>query len=153
MQSLSECRLLEKRPRFISGRDPNPRKETTINLQGSLEAPLLPCISTRIWMVPPPPLAWCSCLLPASVRWVSDFGLPSCLSQVNRSSASVSKIKSLQEKKKKSMLVKLSHLILKATWNSDFSYLLCCFLPLDVLQFCLFAFDVLSRSSSFGQLQ
>ena len=127
MQSLN--RFLEKRPWFIAGRDPNPQKETTIHLRGSLEAPVLPRISTRIWTVPPglvflPPARLCEV--------GGDFGLPSCQCQVNRSSASVSKIKSLRGKKKKSMLVKLSHLILKATWNSNFSYLLCCFLPLDV---------------------
>lgn len=96
MQSLN--RFLEKRPWFIAGRDPNPQKETTIHLRGSLEAPVLPRISTRIWTVPPglvflPPARLCEV--------GGDFGLPSCQCQVNRSSASVSKIKSLRGKKKK----------------------------------------------------
>lgn len=47
---------------------------------------------------PPPGLVFLS---PACLCEVgSDSGLPSCQCQVNRSSASVSKIKSLQEKNK-----------------------------------------------------
>lgn len=73
MQSLYECRFLEKRPWFIAGRDPNPQKETTIHLRASPEAPVFHASAPAFGQSLP---AWCSCLLPASVRWVVTLVCP-----------------------------------------------------------------------------
>lgn len=75
-----------------------------------------------------------------------DCGSPRCHYQVNRNPARVGEIKSLRKKKKKkSMLVKLSHLLLKAKWNFSFSYSLGYFLPVDRLRFCLSVVGVRCR--------
>lgn len=109
------------------------KTKSRINLRGGV----LPLIPISVWMPPHPPSP-----PPVLCAVVGDCGLPRCPRQVSRSSARVSQIKLLREK---SMLVKLSHLLLNAEWNRRFSYSLGYFLLLDRLPFFLLVFDVVCR--------
>lgn len=85
-----------KDPGLYQGGTPILKKKPQFTSKAPLKPPVLPCISTRVWTVPPGLVFLPSARL---CEVGSDFGLPSCQCQVNRSSASVSKIKSLWGKK------------------------------------------------------